>query len=412
MFLKVIFFLLILVFLIASNSPVSMALSRSSLHSIHNNTVWYSAEGSSAGCTPSAGSLPSFVPEPYNGSFTTAAKAHNTSPALIAALFTEENFTGIDPPKIPGRWADFIKKHPDPNSGWGVNPDSQAAGPFQFIPSTWGPPVNMGEDGDGDGNKDVNNLMDAAHGAANYAERGGATLDKPVDSWRKFIFSYNHADWYVQAVYKYYYYYAKGGNETAGVSPGYCGGGVSPDGFVFPMLTTKGKLADQNPYTWNPNCTNSVSEMGPGSSNPERKIDGLCHHTYLAADIFNTPGTPVVTVRPGRIVSAHDGGDVGMTVRLYSDKALGGDGLWYYFAHMLKAGGGGGLAVQVDDIVQAGDKLGKVGTSSDAQSTQPHLHFDVSRVENGFSRGRDGTDGPLLDPMPALKKAYEGLPGE
>jgi len=150
--------------------------------------------------------------------------------------------------------------------------------------------------------------------------------------------------------------------------------------------------------------------MGPGSSNPVMKMGGLCHHDYLAADIFNDTGTPVVAPRPGRIVSAHETSDVGATVRLYSDKKLGGDGLWYYFAHMLRQSEGGGLKVQVGDIVKAGDQLGVVGTDVDAQNTEKHTHLDISPIENSFHRGYDGTAGPLIDPMPLLVPAYEKLP--
>ncbi len=184
------------------------------------------------------------------------------------------------------------------------------------------------------------------------------------------------------------------------------GSGVSPDGFVFPQVTTKASL---KAHGWNPDCVNPISSMGPGDRSD------LCHHDYLAADIFNATGTKVVAVRPGRIVSAHDSGSIGMTVRLYSDKALGGDGLWYYFAHMLKSSEGGkgpngGLFVNVGDVVKAGDQLGQVGTDADAEGTPSHTHFDVSPVENGFHRGFDGTAGPLLDPQPALKAAYQALP--
>jgi murein DD-endopeptidase MepM/ murein hydrolase activator NlpD len=170
---------------------------------------------------------------------------------------------------------------------------------------------------------------------------------------------------------------------------------------------------------WNPDCTDPISEMGPNppTNNPAlyQRMDGLCHHDYLAADIFNKTGTPVVAVRPGRIVSAHDSGfddngcPFGMSVRLYSDPALGGDGKWYFFQHMLKPAEGGGLKVSLGDKVKAGDELGEVGTDRDAECTKSHTHFDISPVDNGFHRGFDGTGGPVLDPMPALKAAYEAL---
>jgi murein DD-endopeptidase MepM/ murein hydrolase activator NlpD len=375
---------------------------------------WYvTDEGGGSNCSDACvsgnGTLADFVPEPYNSAFTQAGKKHNVAPELIAALFTAENMTHIDPAKIPGEWKVIKQSHPDAVSTWPTN-EFHTMGAFQFLPSTWGPPVNMGEDGDGDGNKDANNIYDAAAGAAKYAETDGATLDKPVDSWRTFIFSYNHADWYVDMVMDYYKYYVKQapGSPTDDTTASCGTTGVSTDGFVFPQITTKAALAapPAQPQYFSPTCVNPVHEMGPG------RMDGLCHHDYLAADISNKTGTPVVAPRPGRVVSAHDTDSVGASVRIYSDKALGGDGLWYYLCHMLTTSEGGGTKVRVNQVIKAGDQLGVVGTSADAEHTHPHTHIDISPVDNGFHRGYDGTAGPLLDPQPALKASYDNLPAK
>lgn len=424
---RAVFGLMGLVFLLTG--PAASALTPAQLDVLNSGIHYFNVEDNSTSDLNScvgSGSLPSYVPEPYNGAITAGAKAHNVAPELIAALFTEENFTGIDPSKISDRWTSFVKDHPDPNSGWGTGgsdgsswPDgSQGAhGPFQFEPDTW---KSLGEDGNNDGQIDPNNLLDAAYAAANYAKTDGATTDQPVSSWSKFIYSYNHAQWYVDAVMLYYRTYVKDGGGSVNTDPSVssCGNvGISADGFVFPQVTTKASLAA---HGWNPDCTDPISEIGPNppTTDPTKyqRQSGLCHHDYLAADIFNATGTPVVAVRPGRIISAHDGGiddngcPFGMTVRLYSDKSLGGDGLWYYYAHMLKPSEGGGLKVQDGETVKAGDQLGVVGTARDAECTTAHTHFDVSPVDNSFHRGFDGTAGPLLDPMPVLKSAYEALP--
>ncbi len=159
-----------------------------------------------------AGSLPSFIPEPYNGAFTKGASAHNVAPALIAALFSEENALGGDthnpnPPTAAAGWAAFVKRHTDPNSGWATS-SASAQGPFQFISGTW---TGLGYD-----IKDINNLAKSADAAGKYAQTEGATQDKPSSQWKKFIFAYNHADWYVAAVLKYYEYY----NSQPGAVPG------------------------------------------------------------------------------------------------------------------------------------------------------------------------------------------------
>ena len=383
--------------------------SASSIYNIYQQLQWpfYDPSGPSgpSGCCSESGDLPSYITDPWRSAFIKAGTTHNVAPALIAALFTAENFTGTTPPKLPDTWKNF---NHEPSSGWPTN-EFQTQGPFQFIPTTWGPPVNMGEDGDGDGVKDPHNLYDAAAGAAKYAESGGATIDKPVNEWRDFIFSYNRANWYVDMVLSYYKFYASGSTSSTTTSSSYCGGGISPDGFVFPQLTTKSEIKK---YGWNPNCDQGIAEMGPGSSNPITNLGSkaTCHHSYLAADIFNATGVPVLSPRPGKVVSAHGSSIVGMSVRIYSDKALGGDGLWYYEVHMLGPEDGGGLKVSEGDIVKAGQQVGVVGTNADAQGTPSHTHFDMSPVKNGFTRDYGYVGGWVLNPMPALKAAYERLP--
>ena len=189
--------------------------------------------------------------------------------------------------------------------------------------------------------------------------------------------------------------------------------GVSSDGFVFPQKTTKSQLqklsANNNWMT----CIFGITEMTKGAKDNPDNIGNYpgargCHHDYLAADIFNDTGTPVLAPRPGKIVDVSESstGAYGTRIHLYSDKALGGDGLWYYFAHCLP----GSSKVRVGAVVKAGDELAQVGTSKDAEGTTPHTHFDVSPSENYFSRTADGTEGPLLDPGSALKASYAKIP--
>ena len=183
--------------------------------------------------------------------------------------------------------------------------------------------------------------------------------------------------------------------------------GISADGFVFPQITTKAKLKNYSNGNWL-TCTNPISSEPGGSKNNPISIPGLCHHDYLAADIGNDTNTPVVAPRPGIIkdVSESSSGDNGLMIHLYSDKSMGGDGNWYYFAHCLPRSN----KVSAGSIVKAGDQLAVVGTAKDAQGTYPHTHFDASPTENFFHRGGDGTEGPLLDVNPALKASYATLP--
>ena len=67
-----------------------------------------------------------------------------------------------------------------------------AVGWMQFIPSSW---KLYGVDANGDGKKDPYNPVDAIFAAARYLKAAGGQQDL-----RKAIFSYNHADWYVNSV--------------------------------------------------------------------------------------------------------------------------------------------------------------------------------------------------------------------
>jgi murein DD-endopeptidase MepM/ murein hydrolase activator NlpD len=109
------------------------------------------------------------------------------------------------------------------------------------------------------------------------------------------------------------------------------------------------------------------------------------HH---GEDIFAPIGAPVLAVARGTVFS------VG-----WND--LGGNRLWlrdlqgneFYYAHLSAFST---LAVNGAQV-EAGDVLGFVGNSGDAQTTPPHLHFEIHPV--GFlSLGYDG----VVDPNPYL----------
>lgn len=77
------------------------------------------------------------------------------------------------------------------NDSW-----DHAAGPMQFIPSTW---RKWGSDGNEDGDEDPNNVVDAAYAAARYLCASGADL-RTGEGWSRAIFSYNHSNDYVRSV--------------------------------------------------------------------------------------------------------------------------------------------------------------------------------------------------------------------
>ncbi|MFE9018163.1 lytic transglycosylase domain-containing protein [Streptomyces sp. NPDC007808] len=85
----------------------------------------------------------------------------------------------------------------------------RAVGPMQFIPSTW---AWAGRDGNGDGEKNPNNVYDAALAAGHYLCRFGWDLStqRDLDSA---ILSYNNSREYVDLVLTWLEYYRKGTHE-------------------------------------------------------------------------------------------------------------------------------------------------------------------------------------------------------
>lgn len=123
--------------------------------------------GASCGCgvAASAGSGLANVPEPWRSLILNAAAT--TDPKL------KNHVTGVDPRLVAATLWIENRSWPDFNKKWNVSPMA-AAGPWQFIPSTW---ASMGADGDGDGKKDPNNPKDAVY-AAFMHQKGSA--GKPI----------------------------------------------------------------------------------------------------------------------------------------------------------------------------------------------------------------------------------------
>lgn len=104
-----------------------------------------------------------------------------------------------------------------------------------------------------------------------------------------------------------------------------------------------------------------------------RKPSGRIHR---GVDLYAPLGTPVVAPRPGR-VERSEGGMAGKQVTLHAEERR------YVFAHLSRFG--------EDGHVEAGEEIGYVGTTGNAEGATPHLHFEM--------RDEDGTSNPypLLD---------------
>ena len=86
-----------------------------------------------------------------------------------------------------------------------------AGGPMQFIASTW---ARYGVDADGDGRIDRWDQADAIFAAANYLAASGAPQD-----YRRAIFAYNHAGWYVGEVERWAASYRGSASRGSSVDP-------------------------------------------------------------------------------------------------------------------------------------------------------------------------------------------------
>lgn len=139
--------------------------------------VWLAAVGAGVGSAGAAdrctGSVGTDVPAHLRPIFRQAAARYDLGPegpSVLAAL------TSIE-------------------SGYGRNMGPSSAGAIgwtQFLPSTW---AHYGVDADGDGRRDPYNAHDAIHSAANYLRASGAP-----SAWRRALYAYNHAEWYVEKV--------------------------------------------------------------------------------------------------------------------------------------------------------------------------------------------------------------------
>lgn len=189
-------YLLLLVLLLGQ--PVN-AIAPVDRRAILQDTV-FSEPGDSFSCA--TGNLPSAVPAPYKEIFIAAGAKNNVEPALVAAIFYAGEH-GSSWPKPPPPYGN--------GSAW-ASSTAGAQGPFQFIPATW---AAYGQDGDGDGDKDIQDLTDAAFGAANYLGANKAIVGAKNDKIKDAIFLYNHAQWYVDNVFSAYEKFLSGSTGSA-----------------------------------------------------------------------------------------------------------------------------------------------------------------------------------------------------
>jgi hypothetical protein len=163
------------------------------------------------------------IPPRYLSLYRQAAQRYGLDWAILAGIGKVECDHGRDP-------------DPSCTKEGAVN-SAGAGGPAQFLASTWS---QYGVDGNGDGRIDRWDPNDAIFGMANYLHASGAPSD-----YRKAIFAYNHAGWYVAEVEHWASLYRGAAQASAGSA---AEAGVTTDwSGVGAVELTQGALAVLSP---------------------------------------------------------------------------------------------------------------------------------------------------------------------
>jgi hypothetical protein len=185
-------------------------------------------------------------------------------------------------------------------SGFGTNMGPSSAGAIgwmQFLPSSW---EAFGLDANGDGRKDPYNPVDAICAAAHYLKLSGGSGDL-----YKAIYSYNHADWYVQEVLGYARAYGKLPTDLVGSLTGLT------EGAHFPVA------ADAS-YADDLSAREALKRSAPGAEAAYGDASEVISSspTRRGINIFAAEGAPVVAVNDGVIEKMGHSGRLGSYVVL------------------------------------------------------------------------------------------------
>jgi hypothetical protein len=167
--------------------------------------------------------------------------------------------------------------------GTNMGPSSAGAiGWMQFLPSSW---EAFGLDANGDGKKDPYNPVDAICAAAHYLKLSGGDHDL-----YKAIYSYNHADWYVQEVLGYARAYGKLPTDLVGSLTGLT------EGAHFPVAANASYADDLS-------AREALKRSAPGAGKAYGSAAEVISSspTSRGINIFAAKGAPVVAVNDGVI---------------------------------------------------------------------------------------------------------------
>jgi hypothetical protein len=207
----------------------------------------------------------------------------------------------------------------------------RAVGPAQFLPASW---RAHGQDGNGDGTADPQNVYDAALATVAYlCQRTSGNYQDPEHLARA-VAGYNRSAEYVEKVIGWINHYRAFAITGGGV--------VTADGlYAFPL----------------PPDSVTVEELRRS------------HHDYPASDLMVPEGTPVYSTHPGTIANIYQ--PCSDCKCGYGVTIVGLDGYRYTYCH------GQNLAPQLEvgAAVAVGEPLMLSGNTGN--STSPHLHFQI-----------------------------------
>jgi murein DD-endopeptidase MepM/ murein hydrolase activator NlpD len=204
--------------------------------------------------------------------------------------------------------------------GTNMGPSSAGAiGWMQFLPSSW---EEFGLDANGDGHKDPYNPVDAICAAAHYLKLSGGSHDL-----YNAVFSYNHADWYVQEVLSTARAYGKLPPDLVGSLTGLT------EGAHFPV-------AADSSYADDLSAREALKRSAPGA-------EGVGGHaaevissspTRRGINIFSHQGAPVVAVNDGVIKAIGTSPKLGRFIVL--EDAYGNRYTYAELGEIVRSGGG------------------------------------------------------------------------
>jgi membrane-bound lytic murein transglycosylase B len=225
--------------------------------------------------------------------------------ALLAGIGREEsdhgrfagatlNADGTSTPRIigiplNGNGTEVIKD----SDGGGIDGDplyDRAAGPMQFIPTTW---AAYGTDANGDGKADIFNINDAALSAARYLCAAGGNLRTHAGQVAA-VLTYNHSDQYLAQVLALADAY-RTGTPLHGIPVGNVTGALPP-------VSNTGVIPPANPGP--PTAVGNTTTKKP----PAKKAATTKHPSPPAATSSRPPADPTPITGSTGTTTGHSGG--------------------------------------------------------------------------------------------------------